>query len=80
MLFYLTNAFLDITFATCWWILKTTGYLLYRGVYYVLPNKNNTNLNIEDSVIIIEKEELYDILLSQRKQIDLVSNNNHQVD
>ena len=74
MIFYITNAALDITAAICWWILKTTGYVMYQGVMYFYPTdttKQNGELaqdNLEDSVVILEREEFYELL---RKQAEI---------
>ena len=65
MIFYFTNAALDVTCAICWWILKTTGYLVYGGITYIIPSsrKEESTFNLEDSIIILDREELYDRLL-----------------
>ena len=66
MFFYFTNAALDITLAVCWWILKTTGYLVYGGITYIFPSSTEKiDYNLDDSIIVLDKEELYDRLLQQ---------------
>lgn len=71
MIFYITNAALDISAAICWWILKTTGYLVYGGITYILPSSNDKEeeYNLEDSIIVLDKEELYDRLLRPSQSI-----------
>ena len=76
MLFYFTNAALDITLGVCWWILKTTGYVVYGGITYMLPSTSNTGdtmynkYNMDDSIIILDREELYDRLLQVPIELD----------
>lgn len=67
MIFYFTNVALDVTAAICWWILKTTGYLVYGGITYILPSSRTEEpqYNIDDTIIILDREELYDRLLQQ---------------
>ena len=66
MFFYFANAALDITAAICWWILKTTGYLVYGGITYIFPSSpKKIEYNLDDSIIILDREELYDRLLQQ---------------
>ena len=69
MLFYLTNAALDISLGVCWWILKVTGYVVYQGITYVYPIAPLTPMygamNIDDSIIVLDREELYDKLLQK---------------
>ena len=66
MIFYITNVALDISAAVCWWILKTTGYLVYGGITYIFPGSTEKiDYNLEDSIIVLDKEELYDRLLQQ---------------
>jgi len=71
MIFYITNAALDITAAIGWWILKTTGYLVYEGITYIFPGSNDDekDYNLEDSIIILDREELYDRLLRPTQSI-----------
>ena len=71
MIFYITNTALDITAAVCWWILKTTGYLVYGGITYIFQDSNNEEIpyNLEDSIIILDREELYDRLLRPSQSI-----------
>jgi hypothetical protein len=77
MYFYITNVILDVTFGTLWWLLKTTGYVMYQGVLYFYPTdttKQNGELaqeNLEDSVVILEREEFYELL---RKQAEIQKN------
>jgi hypothetical protein len=77
MYFYITNVILDVTFGALWWLLKTTGYVMYQGVLYLYPTdttKQNGELmqeNLEDSVVILEREEFYELL---RKQAEIQKN------
>ena len=74
MYFYITNVVLDITFGVLWWLLKTTGYVVYQGVLYFYPSSSQENLSmsLEDSVVVLEKEEFYDLL---RKQAEIQKKN-----
>lgn len=74
MFFYLTNAALDISFAVCWWLLKTTGYVVYNGITYIMPRTKekeaqNKKMNLDDTIIILDREELYDSLLRTKKTL-----------
>ena len=74
MYFYITNVVLDITFGVLWWLLKTTGYVVYQGVLYFYPSSSQENLSmsLEDSVVVLEKEEFYNLL---RKQAEIQKKN-----
>ena len=44
VLFFLTNVILDITLGIAWWFTKTTAYVMYNGVCYII-NINGTKIN-----------------------------------
>ena len=80
MFIYLTNVILDITVGITWWITKHTCYTVYNGVTYILSNsynyysgnetstsENNSEDNINNSIVIIESEELFDKIRSLSK-------------
>ena len=80
MFSYLTNVILDITAGITWWITKHTCYIVYKGVTYILStsntyysknnistSKHNSEDNINNSIVIIESEELFDKIYSLSK-------------
>lgn len=78
MFFYLTNVVLDVTLGAAWWILKTTGYLVYNGVVYLTADTTKLSDqqiqdSLQDSIVILDKEEFYDLLLAQKKNIEETS-------
>ncbi len=84
MFIYLTNVILDITVGITWWITKNTCYTVYNGVTYILSNsynyysgndtstsENNSEEKINNSIVIIESEELFDKIRSLSKNENL---------
>ena len=49
MLFYLTNAALDVTMGAAWWIVKTTTYGLYSAGYYIMYGNEEEESEKEES-------------------------------
>ena len=68
MFFYLTNVILDITLGVSWWLLKTTGYVVYNGVLYIYKGSNENvepeKYNLYDSVVVLDGEEILEKLAS----------------
>jgi hypothetical protein len=62
VLFYLTNATLDITSGVLWWVFKNTTYGIYSGTKYMIYGSEETEKD-ED------KKETDKILLEELKQI-----------
>ena len=82
MFVYLTNVILDITVGITWWITKNTCYTVYNGITYILSNgytyysgnetsENNSEDKINNSIVIIESEELFDKIRSLSKNENL---------
>ena len=81
MFVYLTNVILDITVGITWWITKNTCYTFYNGITYIFSKgynslndtseKNNSEDKINNSIVIIESEELFDKILSLSKKENL---------
>lgn len=47
MLFYLTNAALDITFGVTWWVVTKTSYGIYNGVSYLIYGSPESTQEME---------------------------------
>lgn len=47
MLFYLTNAALDITLGVTWWVVTKTSYGIYNGVSYLIYGNAEHNQQME---------------------------------
>mgnify|MGYP000023276257 CR=1 FL=1 len=65
VLFYLTNATLDITSGVLWWVFKNTTYGIYSGTKYMMYGcEEETETEKEE-----DKKETDKILLEELKQI-----------
>ena len=73
MIFYITNAALDITAAIGWWILKTTGYLVYGGITYIFPGSNDEEKDYNRDGIpdYLQWEQLQQKVNNESRKIDI---------
>ena len=74
--FFLPSNLLSVGLDVSWWLLKNTTYVVFQGLKMELPQGNpqgrpsEEDLNIEDSVMIIEKSDLLEKLDHIEKMLE----------
>lgn len=73
MIFFLPGNLLSVGLDVSWWVLKNTSYVVFQGIKYGITSitygnpqgdgvPSEEDLNIEESVIIIKRDDLIERL------------------
>ena len=87
MIYFVPSNLLNVSLEVSWWILKNTGYYMFKGLKYGINSlgshpqgdgKIDGECNIEDSIIIIENDKILEqldniqrLLTEQEKERDI---------
>lgn len=82
MIYFLPGNLLSLGLDVSWWLLKNTTYVVFQGLKYGVTSITTSNnpqgdgipseedLNIEDSIMIIEKSDLLEKLDHIEKMLE----------
>jgi hypothetical protein len=82
MIYFLPGNLLSLGFEVSWWLFKNTSYVVYQGIKYGITSittvsnpqgdgiPSEEDLNIEDSIMIIEKSDLIEKLDHIEKMLE----------
>ena len=82
MIYFLPGNLLSLGFEVSWWLFKNTSYVVYQGIKYGITSiitvsnpqgdgiPSEEDLNIEDSIMIIEKSDLLEKLDHIEKMLE----------
>lgn len=82
MIYFLPGNLLSLGFEVSWWLFKNTSYVVYQGIKYGVTSittvsnpqgdgiPSEEDLNIEDSIMIIEKSDLLEKLDHIEKMLE----------
>ena len=64
MIYFISSTLIELGLDISWWFFKKGTYLLYNGIYYLVnyskEDNNDNDIDITDSIIIIDNEEILD--------------------